>query len=121
MNLNYKNESIGVSVIEKITHLAVSENKKNILDEINVYGTSDKDGSATLSFEWIGQGNDFFANEIYDFFCKIKSIIINLNKEAKEHVEPTITNMPDGHRVLYRFRVWPSDGIYESKNIAMRE
>lgn len=110
-----KQKSIGSFVAEKIVDLAQDTNCNHVLDEISIYGTSDKDGSATLAFEWLGK-DPTISNEIFEFFNKIRFLLIGLNKETVEQEFPSKANLQDTTRVIYRFRIWPMDGKYEFFN-----
>ena len=115
MTNDYKKESVGVLIANQVSDLAKSLDKEKILAEVNIYGASDKDGSATMSFEWLGQDNAEFCLEILKFFFAVKGMILSLNKETREQIDPTITELSGGlQRVLYRFRMWPEEGFYES-------
>lgn len=104
--------SIGSFIAEQVVDLANSLNKNHILDEISLSGLSDKDGSATITFEWQGDDN-VLAKNILEFVHEIRNAVINTGKEVKEQISPAITKIYEIQRVLYRFRVWNFDGQYE--------
>lgn len=111
-------QSIGSFVAEKIVDLAKDTNKNHILDEISIYGTSDKDGSATLAFEWLGDSlkDSKMAEEVYCFFKKIRGLLIGLKKEVIEQAYPDKEDFSNTTRIIYRFRIWNEDGEYEFFN-----
>lgn len=113
---NYDNgkRSIGSFIAEKIIDFSYAKNKTNLLDEINIYGMSDKDGSATLSFEWIGNSSPpSNSNDFLQFFQEIKDIVISIKKETKEQESPSLNVLGNTTRVGYRFKIWDVDGAYE--------
>lgn len=113
-----KDESIGVYIADKIVDLAKSLNKTPILDELSIYGTSSKDGSAVLAFEWFGDSNKNAkpAEEVYDFLKTIRRMIIGLKKEVVEQQFPEKCVLQSTMRIVYRFRIWDVDGTYEFFN-----
>lgn len=109
-----KEKSAGAFIAEKIVDLAESLNKQHILDEISFYGMSNKDGSATLTLEWIGESvppNVF--QEIETFLNEIKKLVISTKKEVKEQECPNTVFFDGLARLVYRFRIWNTDGKYE--------
>lgn len=113
MNTDYKTQSIGSIIARKIVDLAGITDKNNILDEINIYGTSDKDGAATMSFEWLGENSPALSNDILEFLNKIKSMLCSTGNKIVEQEPPSIGEFSGITRVLYRFKVWPTQGAYE--------
>ncbi len=118
MTEGIQQKSIGSFVAEKIVDLAKSSKKEYILDELSIYGLSDKDGSATLTLEWHGasDGDQLFSKDIFTFLNEIRSLIISQKKETREQLEPSITPLDGFIRVIYRFRIWDIDGQYEFHN-----
>ncbi len=112
--LGIKEESIGGIIAEKVVDLAESLNKQHILDEISFYGTSDKDGSATFTFEWIGESvPPTMFQEIEMFLTEIKKLVISTKKEVREQECPNIVFFDGLARLIYRFRIWNEEGKYE--------
>lgn len=113
-----KEKSIGSIIAEKIVTLAADTNKNHVLDEISIYGTSDKDGSSTLAFEYIGDTSkdSKIVGEVYDFFKKIRSLLISTRKEVVEQEFPRKQNLQNITRIVYRFRIWDIEGGYEFFN-----
>ncbi len=105
-----KNESIGSHIINLIIEMASDLNKTHILDAIDIFGTSDKDGSIILTCEWSANSGQ---EEALDFFNKIKSIIVKSGKEVKEQESPRIIKFNNHFMITYRFRLWDIDGKYE--------
>lgn len=113
-----KEKSIGSQIAEKIVSLAADTNKNHVLDEISIYGMSDKDGSATLAFEFLGETvkNTKISEEVYDFFKKIRSLLIMFGKEVVEQEFPRRELLQNATRIAYRIRIWDIDGKYEFFN-----
>lgn len=112
--------SIGSYFAHKISDYAEANSLSNVLEEISIYGSSNPDGSHVISFEWNGWHDSGLANLILDFLHKIKALIVNSGKEAKEQVAPHMTLFkdprrcdPDAIQALYRVRVWDEQGKYE--------
>lgn len=109
-----KEKSVGGFIAEKVVDLAESLNKQYILDEISIYGVSDRDGSATLTFEWIGESvPPTMFQEIEMFLTEIKKLVISTKKEVKEHECPNTVFFDGLARLVYRFRIWNEEGKYE--------
>ena len=110
---DYKNQSVGSQLTDKIVDLASELNKNHILDAISIYGVSDKDGSATMSFEWLGQDSDEAAADILDFLNKIKYMLLEMGNAVVEQVEPCIADVSGITRALYRVKVSAEQGKYD--------
>lgn len=113
--------SIASQTAKVIIDYAENSNKNHFLDELVISSSSEKDGSAVLSFEWEGPlDNEKLAQEMIVFFAEIKACILRMGKETVEQVFPEIRhfgNEKDAgvfHRIVYRFRIWPQDGAYEN-------
>lgn len=117
MTKNYDTgkRSIGSFIAEKIVEHAQLSNKNNILEEINIYGLSDKDGSATLSFQWTeSSATSLLPNDVLSFFNDIKKAVINTKKETREQESPVEIKLNGSSIITYRFRIWDEDGKYET-------
>lgn len=102
--------TIGSSIVEQILELSSSQPNYKILEHIDIIGASNRDGSAVITLEWMGDGD---SRPIIDFFNKVKSLIISSKKETKEQSPPTALHFNNLNRVTYRFRIWDVDGKYE--------
>lgn len=116
MNNKAYKTSIASVIAGKIVDLAESQNKNHILDEVNLYGTSDKDGSVTMSFEWLGSLQEKPANDVLGFFKEIKHMLSSEGSEIHEQIEPSLSEISGNKRIQYRFRVFPALGEYLSSS-----
>lgn len=111
MEKHYKN-SIASIIAGEILDLAKSLDKNHIIDEVNMYGTSDKDGSVTMSFEWLGSIADKPANDVLEFFKEIKYMLSNSENEIHEQIEPSLSEISGNKRIQYRFKAFQKIGKY---------
>lgn len=112
--------SLASVIAHKITDFSEKNNVFDVFEEISFYGDSAKDGSATMSFEWIGDETAHeMGNKVLALMQDIKTIIVGLMQEAKEQEPPRLEIYPEKNshgvmlRALYRFRIWPVNGDYE--------
>lgn len=111
--------SIGSSIITKILNFLDSKPKTKILEQIEIYGSSNRDGSAVVTLEWMGSVDGKF---ILGIFNEIKKLVVDFKKEVKEQSEPSLVKFKNLERVTYTFRIWNVDGKYEylAKEIEQR-
>src|SRR3954462_11597039 len=96
-------KTIGSSIIGQILDLSDAQPNREILDKIDIFGASNRDGSSVITLEWMGDG-DF--RPILDFINKVKAMVISSKKEAQEQSPPQRINFNNLNRVTYRFRIW---------------
>ncbi len=113
-------KSLATLVAEEIYDFAKNNQKTNLLDEISIYGTSEKDDSAVFAFEWQSKDDsEKLAQEMAQFFGELKKLVIDFKKETCEQAKPDLIHYgewKDGlfYKINYRFRIWPTDGEYEN-------
>ena len=103
-------KSIAAIIAEKISDLAQSLNKNHILDEINIYGVSDKDGSVVMSFEWSGTIDQKPASDVLEFFKDIKNMLPTCGSKIHEQIAPALSEMCGAKIINYRFKASPIKG-----------
>lgn len=102
--------TIGSSIVEQILDLSSSQPNHKILENVDIIGSSNRDGSAVITLEWMGDSD---SRPILDFVNKVKSLIISSKREVKEQSPPTALHFNNLNRVTYRFRIWDVEGKYE--------
>ncbi len=103
-------KSIAAIIAEKISDLAQSSNKNHILDEINIYGVSDKDGSVVMSFDWNSSIDQKPASDVLEFFKDIQSMLPTCGYKIHEQIAPTLSEICGIKRINYRFKASPFKG-----------
>ena len=103
-------KSIAAIIAEKISDLAQSSNRNHILDEINIYGVSDKDGSVVMSFDWNGSIDQKPASDVLEFFNDIKNMLPTCGCKTHEQIVPTLSEICGNKRINYRFKASPFKG-----------
>lgn len=96
---------------EKITNdiLEIVSDKK-ISDNVSIFSLSAKDGSVVITIEWSGPD---YSEDIQNIFNEIKKFIISTKKEVIEQQPPIVVAFDNVANVVYRFKIWDSEGMYE--------
>lgn len=110
LSTQIQKKTIGRSIVEQIIDLSAAQPNHKILEQVDIIGSSNRDGSSVITLEWVG---DIDPRPIVDFFNKVKEMIISTKKEVNEQSPPTSIRFNILNRVTYRFRIWNTEGKYE--------